>query len=379
MGTMFPDGGYAIGHPYAETAHWEPFQDEFRDWILATFDGPSDPLAASHIAFYLGLASHGMADQVFDSLYMERSKVYDADMGWSDETASLDTSQDVVFAHLTSPQIPPEHDLPDILPSLFEEFGIDVDMDTLLEGQGWLDVAVEGVAGLSGVPSIVDIHTEAFPWGCSHLLDEDMPGAPPFEARMVAKYWESLWADLHKDSKPLEIMGWWPPMGATGHPRQADDVEARLSVIFNRSLWTDSVTSDHFGVTTPESDHPINPHLFYRDHSHVVNIAPIDDWVEDTEHRLTVDGITATDGREMAAPFTLDFNTGIPESKDTADPVEPEGESPEKSTDKGCAQLNARDPSWVWVLMPLALLTRRRSLLGRPSLRSSQGTGQIGP
>ena len=78
-GTMFPDGGYAVGHPYGETAHWEPFQGLYRDWILDNFDGPLDPQAGEYVAFYLGMASHGMADQVFDALYMERSKQKDAE------------------------------------------------------------------------------------------------------------------------------------------------------------------------------------------------------------------------------------------------------------------------------------------------------------
>ena len=69
VGTMFPDGGYAIGHGYGEVAHWEPFQGLLRDWILDNFDDPTGTDAAPYVAFYLGLASHGMADQVFDSMY----------------------------------------------------------------------------------------------------------------------------------------------------------------------------------------------------------------------------------------------------------------------------------------------------------------------
>ena len=33
-GTMFPDGGYPLGDPYAEIAHWEPFQGAYLDWIV---------------------------------------------------------------------------------------------------------------------------------------------------------------------------------------------------------------------------------------------------------------------------------------------------------------------------------------------------------
>ncbi|MBK9649614.1 MAG: hypothetical protein IPO67_31430 [Deltaproteobacteria bacterium] len=28
-GTMFPDGGYAVGDDYGERAHWEPFQSAY--------------------------------------------------------------------------------------------------------------------------------------------------------------------------------------------------------------------------------------------------------------------------------------------------------------------------------------------------------------
>ena len=57
-GTMFPDGGYAVDHGYGEAAHWEPFQDAYRDWIRENFSDLDSDEAAPHIAFYLGLASH---------------------------------------------------------------------------------------------------------------------------------------------------------------------------------------------------------------------------------------------------------------------------------------------------------------------------------
>ena len=49
-GTMFPDGGYAVDHPYGEEAHWEPFQTAYLEWIRDTYGGPpwSDD-AARHI------------------------------------------------------------------------------------------------------------------------------------------------------------------------------------------------------------------------------------------------------------------------------------------------------------------------------------------
>ena len=349
-GTMFPDGGYAIGHEYGEHAHWEPFQDRYRDWIVSAFDGPSDPDAGSHLAFYFGLASHGMADQVFDSMYMERSRIYDAEFGWADASQSLDTSQDVVFADLTQTQVVPTSDLPLILPELFAEAGIDVDMQTLEDGQGWLTIAVDGVAGMSEVSTLVDAHMDAFPWGCSHLLDESVPGSPPFEARVVAAYWESLWADLHDQPAHLAVIGSWPGQGADGHPTGAEDVEARLSVVFNRSLTIDAVMPESFRVRAGDAAVPTLPDLFYGDDSHVVNIAPEAGWVADAVHEFTIDGLTATDGRRLEAAHVQTFTTG-----GAAD-----GEV--DATTEGCQCSAQRGPFGPWlIVLPLLMARRRRS------------------
>ena len=69
-GAMFPDGGYAVGDDYGELAHWEPFQQSYLQWIRDTYAAPyTEGEAADHVAFFMGMASHGMADEVFDSLF----------------------------------------------------------------------------------------------------------------------------------------------------------------------------------------------------------------------------------------------------------------------------------------------------------------------
>ena len=67
-GTMFPDGGYAVNDDYGEIAHWEPIQNSYRDWIAEEYQTPYTKEAQQHIAFMMGMAAHGMADQVFDAL-----------------------------------------------------------------------------------------------------------------------------------------------------------------------------------------------------------------------------------------------------------------------------------------------------------------------
>ena len=97
-GSMFPDGGYAAADDYGEMAHWEPFQDTYLAWIRQQFSPPWTDEARQHMAFYLGMASHGMADQVYDSLFVERAQVEDAQSDWANE--SMDEATDVVFVHV---------------------------------------------------------------------------------------------------------------------------------------------------------------------------------------------------------------------------------------------------------------------------------------
>jgi hypothetical protein len=361
-GTMFPDGGYAVDHGYGEAAHWEPFQDAYRDWIRDAFPDLSSPQAAPHIAFYLGLASHGMADQVFDSMYMERSRIYDSEHGWADQSTSLDTAQDIVFASLTGAQQVPDDWIPEHFPALFADLGIDVGMDTLEAGQSRLELAVSGVGGLSTVDATVTINEDAFPWGCSHLLDEAVPGAPPFEAKVVARYWGHLWSELHGEPGQLEVIGAFPSPDSLGHPTKADDIESRLSLVFSRGLTDENVHDEHFRVQASESILPIGLDLFYGNHSHVVNIDTDAGWVEDAEHVLYVsDALMATDGRTMAAPHTLHFSTIPPPAEEPTDTASPDSTH---SKDVGCGCTTHASPTQGWGLLLLASLLgfRRQSV-----------------
>jgi hypothetical protein len=362
VGTMFPDGGYAVDHGYGEAAHWEPFQDAYRDWIRDHYPDLADPEAAPHIAFYLGLASHGMADQLFDSMYMERSRIYDAEHGWADQNTSLDTAQDIVFAALTGAQVVPNGSIPEHFPDLFARLGIDVDMDTLVAGQSRLELAVNGVGGLSTVDATVAINEEAFPWGCSHLLDESVPGAPPFEAEVVARYWTHLWNEIHGELGVLEVIASFPLANSLGHSPDPGDIESRLSLVFSRGLTDEDVHEDHFRVHTTERDLAVDLDLFYGNHSHVVNIEPEAGWTENSEHVLTIsDALVATDGRTMGTPHTQIFST-VPVP--SANPIDTASPALDATNKDGCSCTVQTLPTGKWGLWILAALLgfRRRTV-----------------
>ena len=106
-GTMFPDGGDAVGDGDGEVAHWESFQQVYMQFIVDNYDQPWTDEAASHIAFWLGMSCQGMADQSFDATCFSWSRHYDAELGWA-EGESFDTASDVLWAALKDPAVEPE-------------------------------------------------------------------------------------------------------------------------------------------------------------------------------------------------------------------------------------------------------------------------------
>ncbi len=237
-GGMFPDGGYAVDHPYGEAGHWEPLQGAYLDWIVETQQLPLDGQGEQHLAFLMGTASHGMADQVFDALYMERSKVYDADQGWTDGE-SMDEATDVIWALITGPQEVPELWLPsDELVPLYAEQGIEVDAETLEDGQTLLGAAIDLVGLFSTSAQLVEGYEAEFPWATSHLRDDtDVWGAPRCEGEVVALYWQGLWERIQGEAVDNPVLATWPAHDGRSLPTDAARVESRISVMFSTGRW----------------------------------------------------------------------------------------------------------------------------------------------
>lgn len=317
-GAMFPDGGYAVGDGYGEIAHWEPFQSELLDTIRETWGPPPyTGDAAQHVAFLLGMASHGMGDQVFDGNYIERVRVYDAD---APATTSFDEATDVALAAATGGEPVPPLWVPEILPEVFARYGYTVTQATLEDGQSLAGVAVAYV-GLAGQnPDAVAAYAVDWPWATSHLFDPTVTGNPPQEAVAVAWYWQTLWARLQgEDDFDPPVIGTFPADGATGHPTAAASIESRVGLVFSRGLIPDSVPT---GVITvvDGAGHTYAPEtqVYYGTSSHLVLLKPYEDWATDEDFTVTVAPfVTTIAGQTMSEPWSFQFSTRTPPPVDT--------------------------------------------------------------
>jgi len=313
-GTMFPDWGYASGdRDHGEASHWEPFQQEYLSWIQENFDPPySSPDAAPHVAFLFGMASHGMADEHFDSLFMERSRCYDA--GWTmDDVASLDTASDVLFMAQVGGVPTPEPYLPtDALAAVYARAMPDLPLD--LEGLEWgnrlLHIAVASVDALRQNEERIETFTALYPWSAERFLDATTPGSPPTEAAAVAAYWQALWQRLQGTAtfeQPVAMMT--PAPGSFGHATTSDKPEGRLHLAFAHGV--SAATLDRVSVTRADGavvDAEVSH--FYGDYSHAVLVRPDQDWETDTDYVLTVgQGLADLHGRVSPAPWSATFST----------------------------------------------------------------------
>lgn len=323
-GAQFPDGGYAVGHGYGELAHWEPFQSHYLAWIRENHPQPLTDEGARHVAFLMGMASHGLADQVFDSLYVERSRVYDASHGWSQD-GNFDGDSDVIYAGEAGAIALPEAWVPyDTLLDLYvNHTDQHPSRETLEQANRALRAAVLAVGSASENDTLIADKRAKWPWGGAHLADPATPGSPPDTAPVVAAYWADLWSQITGDVAPSPgILRRWPEDGAFEHGTDPATPESWASVAFGRGLAVEAVDLERLTWTDASGAAvPFSAGLFYGGNSHVLHLKPQEALAQPGTYTVRVEaGLVFTDGRVLAEPLSFTFHTDPAPLVDTADP-----------------------------------------------------------
>lgn len=355
-GSMFPDGGYAIGDGYGESAHWEPFQLAYTDWILETYGGPPySGESAEHVAFLLGMASHGMADQVYDSLYMQRAHQEDAASDW--DTNSMDEATDVCMAAMVGMVDYGALWVPDeIAAQIFAEYlHHEVSADTIRTGQAMVRVAPEWAMRAAEQPEVLADYQAQFPWACANQLDPLVNGNPPDEAEAVTLYWQEIWGRLEGEELAMgQVLLTFPKDGHTVHPIHAEKTTSWVTVVFAHGLAdeaAENATLEIFAEDGRAQD--IDLWLFHGEHSHVLHAMPVFDFAPATPYTVSVPGdmpfvSTVGDAPQGGQASSFTFTTHSVRSDDGL----------------GCASTPGhRHDGWAWLVLGLAaaLGPRRRA------------------
>ncbi len=372
-GSIFPDGGYVVDDDYGEMAHWEPFVQAYIEWMREEVPHPYDVgEAAEYVAFLLGLASHGMADQVFDSSFVETARIEDA-AGWSEELfTSHDTATDVMLIaetgvnYLDTPVWVPANELE----ALYRErLGYEISAGTLDNSQELMHRLVLNYGTSQAEnPNKVQDYRDQYPWTADNLMRDDAMGAPPCEGEVVAAYWLALWDRLHDESGPQNfVIATYPRDGSTGHPTDYTAPYAWLDVVFGAGIQ-EAQLDGHFAVvdSTGKSYELEVGTQWGSDEANLVKIKPLEDWAQDETFTLTVTpGLDFIDGYTMDEPFTMTFSTAAGDpGAPTSDPTPHVGE-PDVGTveDAGCCSASGGRSAAICVVLitPLACRRRRQS------------------
>lgn len=324
-GSLFPDSGYAAGDPYGEIAHWEPFTQSYIEWIQGRFEAPYDSREAqSHIAFLLGQASHGMADQIFDSLFAPRTRKHDG----GDENLDTYAESWLVVEHpperLSSGYMPPG------IRSVFEDSAYTGSVDHVPREEALRQGLVQVMRGYGLVfeffPLAYEEYWSALPWSATHYFQADeVPGSLPHIATIVAAYWQVLWERLHdRDDLDESLVGHWPLDGAVNVAVDPEDEELRILVAFGHGIEGDGLTADHCVLRRSSGEIvPTRAHFLYGSQvANAVLLTPQEALAYDTDHEVEVAGLHTLDGLTNSAPVGFSFRTRCaPESLEDCPPL----------------------------------------------------------
>jgi hypothetical protein len=317
IGAAFPDSGYAIGDPYGEMAHWEPFINAYVEWIIATF-GPTYETeeARRHIAFMMGAAAHGLQDEIFDThflRYLIQEDGQDQDAADSGTDAFLFTDGVLEFK---PPLYIPETGLQAVFTAAHDYAP---DQSQIRAGMQRVKILV--IDRFAAVAPMLDAqYRPLLPWGSTHYLDPEVPGSLRAEIQPTAAYMLALWERLHGRYTPQMLATHTYPT-STRRLRGADHtrVDSRIGVVFGIGAIVGTLNEETVRLFGP-GETPVSLDVQHTrwtgrpdDATRQVVLVPLEDLALDTEYEVRLlPGIELQDGRRTDSTWTYRFRTPCP-------------------------------------------------------------------
>ncbi len=324
-GAFFPDSGYtAADHDQGEIAHWEQYVDGYIQLVRERHKTPSSaPEAAPHIAFMMGIGAHGITDSTFDTLLYARSEQVDrANMD------PFDMAMDIFLVADMPRYFLPEYAFDAATLSLvYDRVPHKVPAANITKA---MEIARSGIGAVTTfLHTSADTYGKMFPWARSHLRDSRTPGAYPFGARVVARYYEEIFRRLEGDTSADKVLiGSYPdpeyPL-LTLDPKRAD---GQVVLFFGHGLDRATINGNTFVLRDGAGGVvPSKVSIFRGDKwPNVITLRPDASWLPDTKYVVTVTrGLRTLNGTSPSSDIQLSFQTCTPVSPggDCAEPPAP--------------------------------------------------------
>lgn len=252
FGAAFTDSGYwpvgeeleAQARAYGEHTHWEPFIEDFVQWIRVNDPPPWTSLESrKRVAFLMGCAAHGLQDEIFDSLFLDQVALHDH--GGQDEADPATDGFLALDGHLRF--VPPTYVPYDTLLELYAPLDEGVTREAIERGvRSMTAVYVHPRTGPGIARALADSYLDVVPWTRDHYLDTDIPGSLRSEILPTAAYLEAIWARLHgRSDESLSSLVTWAFPAPPRRLRSAEPgtPDSRVTLVFGSGVRFGSVAA----------------------------------------------------------------------------------------------------------------------------------------
>ena len=248
FGAAFPDSGYwpqggelsSIGREYAEHSHWEPFVEAYIQWMIANDPPPFDTLESRmRVAFLMGVAAHGLQDELFDSLYLYEIEIEDTS-GQDD----ADPATDGFLAMDGLLRFQPETYLPmDILLELYADVDERITEGIIRECVNIMRTFYVRPGGYRVAEGQARARIDRLPWTRETYLDPNIPGTLRAEIWPTMHYMEAIWERLHgRWSDEALVIHTWPPSQGRLRDREPGTPRSWVTFVVGRGIENANAT-----------------------------------------------------------------------------------------------------------------------------------------
>jgi hypothetical protein len=202
FGAAFTDSGYfpqsgdlsERSRAYSEHTHWEPFIEDFIGWVIANDPPPWDTLdSRMRVGFLIGCASHGLQDEIFDSLFLEHVDHHDgAGQNEVDPASDGFLALDEHLRWVPEPWVPMA-----TLLELYAPLERGIDEATIEDSVALMTFLYVREGGQVVAEGLGNQYADDIPWTRAHYLDESIPGSLRAEINPTRRHQLALWERLH--------------------------------------------------------------------------------------------------------------------------------------------------------------------------------------
>lgn len=393
FGAAFTDSGYARDEPasraYAEHTHWEPFVEDYVEWIRQNDPPPWDDSLESRqrVAFLMGCASHGLQDSIFDSLFLHQ--VEERDGASQSETDPGTDGFLVLDEHI---RFLPETWIPmETVLSLYEVLDEEVTEEVITDAVDLLVAAyLNEDIGLPAAAYNGERYADDMPWGRAHYLDPEVPGSLRAEIFPTMRHQQALWKRLHGELAPDDVTVFaFPEQPRRLRGGEAGTTDSWVTLIFGAGVAVEGDLAELLDDSGASIPFTLAGNRWGGNPSRLIRLQPTEDLTPGGWYTARMRaGATLINGEVTTEPMELTFQVACADEADPACPdlgdipvasidgipeeAEPEDTGHEDASateDKGCgggcsAAAPAQAALWA-VLVGLAGARRRRLTTAR--------------